>query len=48
MFRSQVILGWGRAMTAIVSNDQADEKELAELISRLRGVAEAMKGLSDD
>ena len=48
MFSWQVILGWGRAMIAILSNDQGDEKELAELISRLRGVAEAMKGLSDD
>jgi septation ring formation regulator EzrA len=35
-------------MKAIVGNHQADEKELAELISRLRSVAKAMKGLSDD
>jgi len=48
MFRWNVILGWGRAMRAIVSTNQADEKELAELISRLRDVAEAMKDLSDD
>ena len=35
-------------MANVVSNDQAREKELSELISRLRGVAEAMKRLSSD
>jgi hypothetical protein len=40
------ILGWGRAMTASVRKDHADEKELAEMISRLRGLAQAMRSLS--
>ena len=35
-------------MANVVSNDQAGEKELSELGSRLRGVAEAMKSLSGD
>jgi len=35
-------------MADVVSNDQAGKEELWELISRLRGVAEAMKTLSSD
>ncbi|HWJ20505.1 MAG TPA: hypothetical protein VNR65_17445 [Geobacterales bacterium] len=35
-------------MAKVVSNDQAGEKELSELISRLRSVAEAMRNLSGD
>lgn len=31
-----------------VSNDEAGEKELWELSSRIRGLAEAMKSLSGD
>jgi predicted nuclease with TOPRIM domain len=35
-------------MANVVSNDQAGKKELLELSSRLRGVAEAMKSLSGE
>ena len=42
------ILGWGRAMTASVRKDHADGKELAEMISRLRGLAQAMRSLSGE
>ncbi len=35
-------------MANVANNDQAGEKELSELSSRLRGVAEAMKSLSSD
>lgn len=40
--------GMERAMANVVSNDQAGKKELLELSSRLRGVAEAMKSLSGE
>ena len=40
--------GMERSMAKVVSNDQAGEKELSELISRLRSVAEAMRNLSGD
>ena len=33
-------------MAAIVSEDHTGEKELAELISRLRGLAQEMRSLS--
>jgi ribosomal protein S15P/S13E len=42
------ILGWGRAMTASVRKDHADEKELVEMISRLRSLAQTMRGLSGE
>jgi len=42
------ILGWGRAMTASVGKDHADEKELVEMISRLRSLAQTMRGLSGE
>ena len=43
------ILGWGgRAMTASVRKDHAGEKELAEMISTLRGLAQAMRSLSGE
>ena len=42
------ILGWGRAMTTSVRQDHADEKELSEMISRLRGLAQAMRSLSGE
>jgi hypothetical protein len=42
------ILGWGRAMTTSVRKDHADEKELAEMISQLRGLAHAMRSLSGE
>ena len=35
-------------MTASVCRDHADEKELAEMISRLRGLAQAMRSLSGE
>jgi len=35
-------------MANVASDDQAGEKELLELSSRLRGLAEAMKSLSGD
>jgi hypothetical protein len=35
-------------MGNVASNDQVGKKELSELSSRLRGVAEAMKSLSGD
>ncbi len=35
-------------MTSVVSNDEAGERELMELSSRLRDVAEAMRSLSGD
>jgi predicted nuclease with TOPRIM domain len=35
-------------MANVATNGQAGEKELSELISRLRGVAEAMRSLSGD
>ena len=37
-----------RAMANVASDDQAGEKELLELSSSLRGLAEAMKSLSGD
>ncbi len=42
------ILRRGRAMAAIVSKDHTDEKELAALISRLRGLAQEMRRLSGE
>ena len=35
-------------MANVVSKDEAGRKELSELSSRLRGVAEAMRSLSGD
>jgi len=35
-------------MTASVRKDHADGKELAEMISRLRGLAQAMRSLSGE
>jgi predicted transcriptional regulator len=40
--------GMERAMADVESKDQAREKELSELSSRLRGVAEAMRRLTGD
>ncbi len=42
------ILRRGRAMAAIVSKDHTGEKELAELIDRLRGLAQEMRSLSGE
>ncbi len=42
------ILARGRAMTANLSKDHNGQKELEELIGRLRGIAAEMKSLSND
>ena len=40
--------GMERAMANVASNGRAGKKELSKLISRLHGVATAMKSLSGD